>query len=873
MRVVLKGFVLFSTLIFLFTLSSDAQQPGRILSMKLLTPEVGWAATSKQLFWTTDGGVQWKDITPKLNHKRQAVSSVFFLDASTGSVLLSCGDDRDPVADDVCFEFASTINAGENWSLVHPKIVDPVPQSVIIEDGQGFSGTTFLDFSDAIHGWAILKRNLHVEASSGEMLRTADGGKTWTQLPKGTLPISEQFHFVTAKDGWIAGGGQPESDLYVTHDGGSSWSQVAIKPPVGIKVEVWPPTENGVWPDYRLPFFENPEHGFLIGRYWDGSRSRSVLFATADIGKTWTFEKMLPSMDGVTTIFRGTIFVISTTKNMDGLTLTRLPLASNASAPTSVTAEIHEALIRHYTLGAGYDALDMIDDARGWLLADELLATTDGGSTWTDISPGGVPSAPPSIRQPTKTLPSQPKGGSPTGPAAQQPASGSEVSTHLGFDKSDVLTQQQMQALMTFSPFYDTYIYLPGSPNRHLDTHLIPAWLSAVENQGWGIIPIWFGLQSSCIINQPKVTQYFGPTVADASTQGAQQADLAVAAAQAFGFGGGIIYTDIENYTVNSTCSPLVQAYVDGFVTEIHVHSGYLIGIYANPGPISSDISNTSVAQADAIWITKSSKPPQVTTWNQGVVDKLWPGQQRMHQFLIDQTGVTWSGVTFSPSVDENIDNGPIQNANNGAKTFSSYTFRSFDYPGATSTIGKGINDIWGGTLINTSGLVGQIVGGYYDSNGIEHGFFFDALVAWTTIDYPGQYSGEAEGINSSGQIVGIWLDNNECSHGYLYTAGAFTSVDNPNANCASGGTALWGINDAGQITGTSCGASGCGSFIYYRNKYYPITYPGATATLANGINGDAMTAGYVGGITSGYTWTGFTESPIPPSWTGSFSS
>src|SRR5579872_363571 len=67
--------------------------------------------------------------------------------------------------------------------------------------------------------------------------------------------------------------------------------------------------------------------------------------------------------------------------------------------------------------------------------------------------------------------------------------------------------------------------------------------------------------------------------------------------------------------------------------------------------------------------------------------------------------------------------------------------------------------------------------------------------------------------------------------------------------------------------------ASGCGSFIYYRNKYYPITYPGATATLANGINGDAMTAGYVGGITSGYTWTGFTESPIPPSWTGSFSS
>src|SRR5216684_7615817 len=124
-----------------------AQQAGRVESMKLLTPDVGWAATSQKLFWTIDAGAHWKDITPKLNHKRQMLSSVFFLDASTGWVLLNCGDDRDPKIDDVCFEFASTNDSGQSWSIGHPKIVDPVPQSVIIEDGQGFSGTTFLDFS------------------------------------------------------------------------------------------------------------------------------------------------------------------------------------------------------------------------------------------------------------------------------------------------------------------------------------------------------------------------------------------------------------------------------------------------------------------------------------------------------------------------------------------------------------------------------------------------------------------------------------------------------------------------------------------------------------------------------------------------------
>jgi hypothetical protein len=84
---------------------TQAQQAGRIESMKLLTADTGWAATNKKLFWTTNGGARWSDITPRLEHKQQAISSVFFLDSSTGWVLLSCSDGRDLIADDVCFEF------------------------------------------------------------------------------------------------------------------------------------------------------------------------------------------------------------------------------------------------------------------------------------------------------------------------------------------------------------------------------------------------------------------------------------------------------------------------------------------------------------------------------------------------------------------------------------------------------------------------------------------------------------------------------------------------------------------------------------------------------------------------------------------------
>jgi hypothetical protein len=44
--------------------STHAQVAGHIESMKLLTTDTGWAATRNKLFWTTDGGASWKDITP-----------------------------------------------------------------------------------------------------------------------------------------------------------------------------------------------------------------------------------------------------------------------------------------------------------------------------------------------------------------------------------------------------------------------------------------------------------------------------------------------------------------------------------------------------------------------------------------------------------------------------------------------------------------------------------------------------------------------------------------------------------------------------------------------------------------------------------------
>jgi hypothetical protein len=71
----------------LFGGTTSAQQ---IQSMKLLTPQTGWAQSGQHLYWTTDDGAHWKVIDPHLSSKFN-ITYVFFLNANMGWALLSGG--------------------------------------------------------------------------------------------------------------------------------------------------------------------------------------------------------------------------------------------------------------------------------------------------------------------------------------------------------------------------------------------------------------------------------------------------------------------------------------------------------------------------------------------------------------------------------------------------------------------------------------------------------------------------------------------------------------------------------------------------------------------------------------------------------------
>ena len=148
--------------------------------------------------------------------------------------------------------------------------------------------------------------------------------------------------------------------------------------------------------------------------------------------------------------------------------------------------------------------------------------------------------------------------------------------------------------------------------------------------------------------------------------------------------------------------------------------------------------------------------------------------------------------------------------------------FITINFPGATSTTPESINNL------------GQIVGNYYDSEGVRHGFLLSTGV-FTTIDVPQAISTAPGGINNYGQIIGFYEDTNQLIHGFLLNNGSFTTIDDP---AFPGGTFAFEISDFGLIIGLGVDAEGIfHGFTLNNNVFTTFDYPGANFTQPLDIN------------------------------------
>ena len=208
----------------------------------------------------------------------------------------------------------------------------------------------------------------------------------------------------------------------------------------------------------------------------------------------------------------------------------------------------------------------------------------------------------------------------------------------------------------------------------------------------------------------------------------------------------------------------------------------------------------------------------------------------------------------------------------------TAYNFRTFQNPGATITRVFGLNghgevvgmdntlpgrhaflvDRTNYIVLDPSGVlgtnrsfarginnVGDIVGGYFDNDGNEHGFLFHHGVL-TTLDVPfaGSLGTQLNSLNDSGTIVGVWVDGAFTAHGFTYQKGAFAHLDYPGAL----DTFPYAINARGDIAGNwDSDQSTVGhGFVFSNGQLFSIDAPDAIldGTAATGINDNGQVVG-----------------------------
>jgi hypothetical protein len=271
----------------------------RVWAMKLIAPGVGWAERSSRLYWTTDDGANWKDITPPTG-PRERIADIFFLDTHRGWALLA-GDKRVPgdPGGEAQFALACTTDAGANWSITHVTL--PLKVFVTLENHVSDDmGDYVLDykagpitFVDPFHGWMGIQGGQSGRTMSSfwsVLLVTSEGGQTWNLAPDSPTLRDPEMLLARPNEGWMVDG-QDSEKLYVTCDGAKSWGEVSLEAPK----EILPADQAA----YDLPVFEDNKRGFVAVNYSRDSRfqSAAVLWATVNGGRTWKVDRILKNLE------------------------------------------------------------------------------------------------------------------------------------------------------------------------------------------------------------------------------------------------------------------------------------------------------------------------------------------------------------------------------------------------------------------------------------------------------------------------------------------------------------------------------------------------------------------------------------------------
>jgi hypothetical protein len=607
-----------------------------VRAMDLLRDGAGWVLLEKHLLWTNTAGKQWRDITPPETGPF-SIDTAFFLDASTGWALIS-GPDPDG-KDAISLKLASTTDAGTTWSINLLRPTEGVSAF--------YAGTVNIDFVDPLHGWIMLRLSSSANFSRGALLTTSNGGSSWSELAE--PPIGNPVKFVTAEEGWLAGG--PNGDeLYWTQNGGETWKPRFVVAPATV--------HKNVQRVHELPTFENQKDGILPVSFFDSQGVTKVFYRTQNGGESWEPGTMSTSAE--TDAFIASSVVDSNT----------VVVAPSSRAELGTLEEGRRERTRNLagivTGDSPFTKIDFVTQAKGWLLLNfgkcvgpkidcsqesKLFVTTDGAQNLTEITPNVGPAETGKTEDALSSLDDLSLEISPS----------ASIQNKEGFDKCAVASVAQMQVWLSASPYKAAGVYI-GGENHSCKTQSISAsWMSNVLSMGWGVIPTWVGPQAPSVFGNCQTTcSKMSTNATTAESQGVAEANKAADQAAAYGLQGTIIYYDMEAYDSNAS-GTVVKAFMNGWVRRLR-ERGFDGAGYSSRLNVSDwvNIANPPAA----IWFTwffQNGVPCGDSCHTvfgvPGISDSVWFNHQRLRQ---TSSGFSrcWSSTCLT--IDEDWLDGPV---------------------------------------------------------------------------------------------------------------------------------------------------------------------------------------------------------------------
>lgn len=262
------------------TSQSAAQQQADFSALHMFDAHNGWALVNGHVWYTTDGGLHWRNVTPKAATPAAPVSidTADFVTASLAWVaFLSPGASTTNIEE--------TMDGGQTWRA----------NALQIERGE-------ISFINPQDGWVCANGGAAAGSSAFDLFRTTDGGATWARAQDtqqivngapGALPFGGDKNcpgFINATTGWVTGY-EPVDNFryfYVTHDGGFHW-QVQSLPPV--------PGASAQYSTLAPIFFSNDTRdGVLPTQLYTSPSAQSVVaYVTRDGGASWQSTNPIPA--------------------------------------------------------------------------------------------------------------------------------------------------------------------------------------------------------------------------------------------------------------------------------------------------------------------------------------------------------------------------------------------------------------------------------------------------------------------------------------------------------------------------------------------------------------------------------------------------